>query len=175
VASFQDRVIGVMRLQAAAFEEVEHDTTATSQAAMVVVAATIARGLVVLDLGASLFLGTVVAGLIGWVVGAFVVWLIGTRLLPGRNTEGDFTQLMRTVGFAQAPGVFAVLGIIPILGWLISFAAGIWVLIATVIGVRQALDYDDTLRAVIVCLIAWVVMFVVMMVASLIGLGARVW
>ncbi|HYN07535.1 MAG TPA: YIP1 family protein [Vicinamibacterales bacterium] len=175
MASFQERVVGVMRLQAATFEEVEHDANATAQAAIVVLAVTIASSLVVLDLGVTLFLGTILAGLIRWVAGAFVVWIIGTRLLPGRNTEGDFTQVMRTIGFAHAPGIFAVLWIIPIIGWLIALAASIWALIATVIGVRQALDYDDTLRAVIVCVIAWIVMVLVMMVASLIGLGARVW
>jgi hypothetical protein len=175
VASFQDRVIGVMRLRAPMFEEIEHDASATVQAAIVVLAVTIASSLVVFDLGVTLFVGTIVAGLVRWVVGAFVVWVIGTRLLPGRKTEGDFTQVMRTIGFAHAPGIFAVLAIIPVFGWLIALAASIWALAAAVIGVRQALDYDDTLRAVIVCLIAWVVMFVVTMVASLIGLGARVW
>ena len=175
MASFQDRVIGVMRLQAAAFEEVEHDTNATSQAAIVVLVVTIASALLVIDLGLRLFLGTIVTGLVRWVVGAFVVWVIGTRLLPGPKTEGDFTQLMRTIGFAHAPGIFGVLAIIPLIGWLVALAASIWALSAAVIGVRQALDYDDTLRAVIVCVLAWVAMIMVMMLASLLGLGARVW
>ena len=175
MASFQDRVIGVMRLQAAAFEEVEHDTNATSQAAIVVLVVTMASALLVLDLGMRLFLGTIMTGLVRWVVGAFVVWVIGTKLLPGPNTEGDFTQLMRTLGFAHAPGIFGVLAIVPVIGWLVALAASIWALIAAVIGVRQALDYDDTLRAVIVCVLAWVAMIVVMMLASLVGLGARVW
>lgn len=172
--NFQERVVGVMRLQAATFEEVEHDASATSQAAIVVLAATIARGLSWYYLGVSVFLGSVVSALAGWILGAIVLWIIGTRVLPGKNTSADLGQLLRTVGFAQAPGIFAILAIIPILGWLIGFLVGIWVLAATVIGVRQALDYDDTLRAVVVCLVAWVVMFAVMMIASMFGIGARV-
>ena len=119
--------------------------------------------------------GSIVGALIGWVVGAVVVWFIGTRLLPGKNTEADFGQLLRTVGFAQAPGLFGILGVIPILGWLIGFLVGIWVLVGTVVAVRQALDYDDTLKPIIVCLIAWVAMMFVMMMASLIGLGVSMW
>jgi hypothetical protein len=175
VAGFQNRVIGVMRLRPAAFEEIEHDPRATSQAAIVVLVVTIAGALAVIDLGATVFLGTIVAGLVRWVTGAVVVWVIGTRLLPGRNTEGDFTQVMRTIGFAHAPGIFAALAVLPIVGGLIAVAAGIWTLVAAVIGVRHALDYDDTLRALIVCVIAWIAMVLVMMAASLIGFGARVW
>jgi hypothetical protein len=175
VASFQDRVIGAIRLQAATFEDVEHDTSATSQAAIVVLAATVARSLSWYYLGVTALVGSIVGALIGWVVGALVVWLIGTRLLPGKNTEGDFGQLLRTLGFAQAAGVFGVLGIIPILGWLIGFAVGVWVLIATVVAVKQALDYDDYLKPILVCLFAWVAMVFVMMIASLIGVGASMW
>jgi hypothetical protein len=175
VASFQNRVLGAMRLQAATFEEVEHDASAMSQAAIVVLAATVARGLGAYDLGMTVFLGTVVGALIGWVVGAVVVWIVGTRVLPGKNTQADLGQVLRTVGFAQAPGVFGILGFIPILGWLIGFVVGIWVLVATVIAVRQAFDYDDTIRAIIVCVIAWVVMVVVMMVVAMLGIGASMW
>ena len=80
--------------------------------------------------------------------------------MPGKNTEADYQQVLRVIGFAQAPGLFDVLGIIPILGWLVRSWSVVWTLVALVIAVRQALDYDDTLKAVIVCVIAWVVMFV---------------
>lgn len=175
MANFQERVVGVMRLQATTFEEVEHDANATSQAAIVVLVATIVPLLTWYDLGTRILVGTIVAALFGWLLSSLVLFLIGTRLLPGRNTSASIGELLRTVGFAQAPGIFAILAIVPIVGWLIGFLAVIWVLAATVIAVRQALDYDDTLRAVIVCLLAWVVKVIVMMIASLMGLGARVW
>lgn len=175
MANFQERVVGVMRLQSAMFEEVEHDASATAQAAIVVLAATIVPFLIWYDLGIRILLGTIVAALLGWLLSSVVLFLIGTRLLPGRNTSANIGELLRTVGFAQAPGIFGILAIIPILGWLVGFLVVLWVLAATVIAVRQALDYDDTLRAVIVCLLAWVVKVIVMMAASLLGLGARVW
>jgi Yip1 domain len=175
VASFGNRLIGAMRLQAATFEEVEHDTTATTQAAIVVLVATFARGLGWSYLGVMAILVAFFGALVGWVVGAIAIWAIGTRLLPGKNTEADPQQLMRTIGFAQAPGIFAALAFMPLFGWLISTLVYLWVLAATVVAVRQALDYDDTLRAVVVCVIAWLVMFFVTMLASLIGLGTRLY
>lgn len=175
MASFQDRVIGALRLQAATFEEVEHDASATAQAAIVVLAATVARSLGWYYLGVMALLSSIVGALLGWVIAALVVWIVGTRLFPGKNTEGDFGQVLRTLGFAQAPGVFAILGLIPRLGWLIGFAVGVWVLIGSVLAVKQALDYDDYLKPIVVCLIAGVAMVFVMMVISLIGIGASMW
>jgi hypothetical protein len=174
MASFQDRVVGAMRLQAATFEDVEHDPTAISQSAMLVLAVGIAG--VISSIGWGFYPGTAVAtilfGFIGWAVSSAVVWVIGTRLMPGKNTEADYQQILRVIGFAQAPGLFTVLGIIPILGWIVRFVVWVWTLIALVIAVRQALDYDDTLKAVIVCVIAWVVMLVAWAMVGILGFGA---
>jgi hypothetical protein len=169
MASFQDRVVGAMRLNVATFEEVEHDAAATAQAAMVVGAAALSAGLAS---GTSHALFGVVAGLIGWAIGSFVVLIVGTKLLPGKNTQADYGQMLRTMGFAQAIGLFGILTIIPLLGYLVWFVIQVWVLVAMVIAVRQALDYDDTLRAVITCVVAWAIMIVVAMIFAAFGLGA---
>lgn len=172
MASFQDRVIGAMRLQGTTFEEVEHDTTATSQAAIVVAAAALAGSIISIRwIGVSGVVFTLVVSLIGWVIGAAVVMLVGTKLMPGKNTQADLGQMLRTMGFAQSASLFNVLGIIPFLGWVIRLVVAIWVLVAMVIAVRQALDYDDTMKAVVVCLIAWVIMFVITATAGVVGLG----
>lgn len=175
MASFQERVIGALKLQPATYEEVEKDTTATSQAAIVVGAGAISAALAGFGYATvTVTLVTVVLSLISWVVGAFVLLIVGTRLIPGRNTQADLGQMLRTVGFARAPGLFAVLGVIPLLGFLISLALMVWGLVALVIAVRQALDYDDTIKAVIVCVITWVIMMVVMALAALLGVGATI-
>ena len=161
MASFADRVVGAVKLSAATYEEVEHDMTATSQAAAVIALSSIASGI-----GGYWLLGItgIVRGaliaLVGWVIGAVALWFIGTKVIPGKNTEGDIGQVLRTVGFAGAPGLLRVLGVIPGLGLITSVVAGVWTLIATVVAVRVALDYDDNVKAIIACLIAAVVLFV---------------
>lgn len=78
-------------------------------------------------------------------------------MLPGQNTEADLGQLLRTVGFAQAPGLFGLLAVVPLVGLFVPFLVSVWVIAATFVAVRQALDFDDTFRAIIVCLLAWIV------------------
>jgi hypothetical protein len=174
MASFQDRVIGAMRVQASTFEEIERDPSAVSQSALLVLGVAVAGA--ISSWGWGVHVGATVAGIIfsfiGWAVSAAVVWLVGTRLMPGKNTEADYQQVLRVVGFAQAPGLFLVLGFIPILGWLVRFVVWVWTLIALVVAVRQVLDYDDTLKAVIVCVVAWVIMLIAMAMVGFLGFGA---
>ena len=96
------------------------------------------------------------------------MYLIGTKLLPEPNTRSDVHELLRTTGFSASPGLLRVLGLVPLLGGLIMFAVNIWMLIAMVIAVRQALDYESTGRAIGVCVIGWfaqVVIIVILMLA----------
>jgi hypothetical protein len=109
--------------------------------------------------------------LVGWLAGSAVLWFIGTRLLPGRDTEADLGQLLRTFGFAQTPGLFGVLAVLPVAGLFVPFAVAMWVIAATFVAVRQALDYDSTFRAILVCLLGWIVSVIVV---YLTGFGATV-
>ena len=93
-----------------------------------------------------------------------MTYLIGTRLLPEPQTRADVGELMRTLGFAQSPGLVRILGVIPVLGPLVLLVVSIWMLVAMVIAVRQALDYTNTLRAVGVCLVGWVLSLVITIV-----------
>ena len=172
MAAFTNRVAGAMRLNAASFEDVEHDASATGQAAFVVLAASIARGLGYYQYGGISFAaGGALIALAAWMAGASLLWILGTRVLPGRRTEADVGQLLRTVGFAQAPGIFAAVTVIPVIAPLAGLLVMIWTLMATIIAVRQALDYEDTLRAVIVCVLAVAVEAAVVAVLALFGLG----
>lgn len=174
MASFQDRVIGALKLQGATFEEVEHDPTAMSQAAIVVLAASVSSGLAsIWFLSFRWVVYQAVIAIVAWVVGTFLIWVIGTKVLPGKNTQADIVQVLRPLGFAQAPGVFSILGMIPFLGWLIWLVVLVWTLAATVIAVRQALDYDDTVKAAITVILAYVAaMIVSMLIGSIVGFGA---
>jgi hypothetical protein len=174
MASFGARIVGALQLKAATFEDVEHDPSATGQAAAVVLMAQLAQGLGALRFGSSSVAYAVVAGCIGWVIGAAVVLVVGTRLFPAKTTEADMGQMLRTLGFAEAAGLFGVLGLVPVLGWAAYAVCSVWILIAMVVAVRQALDYDSTTRAIVVCIVAWVVMLAIQLIAGFFGIGAQV-
>ena len=173
MATIQDRIIRAAKLDAQLYEEVEADRNATGQAMAVVVMSALAAGIGGLGSGGLLGLvGGTIAALVGWLVWAFLTYFIGTRLLPEPQTKADYGELLRTIGFASAPGLIRVFGIMPGLGALVFLVAGIWMLVAMVIAVRQALDYTSTLRSVGVCLIGWLVQVVIWILAApLIGLG----
>ncbi len=164
-----DRILRAAKLEPELYEEVEGDAGATSQATLVVVASALAAGIGnVFTAGVLGLIVFALFALIAWYVWAFLIYLIGTRLLPEYKTEADHGQLLRTLGFAAAPGMIRILGIIPGIGPLVSVLAGIWMLIATVIAVRQALDYKSTLRAIAVCIIGWIAYAVIAFLPRLI-------
>jgi hypothetical protein len=167
MASLTERMIGAAKLDAATYEEVEADATATPQAMLVVVLASVAAGFGMLRaVGVGGLLMASLASLLGWYVWAFITYFVGTRLLPGPKTQADVGQLLRTIGFSAAPGLIRVLGIIPGLYVLVSFVAALWMLVTMVVAVRQALDYESTGRAVAVCVIGLIFNFVVLFLLS---------
>ena len=164
--SIQDRMIRAAKLDAQLYEEVEADQGAMGQATAVVILSAVAAGIGNFSqggVGGILVLS--VAALVSWYFWAFLVYMIGTRLLPEPATRADLGELLRTLGFASAPGLIRVLGIVPGFTQLVFMVAGLWMLIAMVIAVRQALDYKSTWRAFGVCVIGWVIQALVLVVA----------
>jgi len=137
MASIQDRMLRAAKLDVDLYEEVEADRDATGQAMTVVVLSAVAAGIGSLGSGSvsSIVTGTVIT-LVAWLVWVFLTYLIGTRLLPEPQTSADYGEMLRTIGFASAPGVIRVFGIVPGVGFLFFLVAGIWMLVATVIAVR---------------------------------------
>jgi hypothetical protein len=160
---FARRILLAAQLNAALYEEVEADRTALAQAMGVVILASLAAGIGSMQqIGVGgLLLGTLSA-LLGWAVWAAITYFVGTRLLPEPQTKADYGELLRTIGFASAPGIIRILGIIPGLMGIVFLVAGVWMLVAMVIAVRQALDYHSTARAVGVCLIGWLVQLLIL-------------
>jgi len=160
-------MIRAAKLDANLYEEVEADKGAMGQAMGVVILSSVAAGIGTIGtIGLKgLVLGTI-AALLGWFIWAFLTYFIGTKLLPEPQTKADYGELLRTIGFSSSPGVIRVLGIIPMLGGFLNFIIGIWMLVAMVIAVRQALDYKSTWRAVGVCLIGWIAQIAIFVLFS---------
>ena len=159
--TFVDRFIGAARLTPAIYEEVEANKTATGQAMLVVTLASVAGGIGLTGEGTSLLVGTGTA-LFGWVIWAAVIYVLGAKVFPQPQTQVDIGELLRTTGFAASPGVLRVFGIVPGLGPVILLAVSVWMLVAMVIAVRQALDFTSTGRALLVCAVGWVIMLVML-------------
>jgi hypothetical protein len=164
MASLTDRMIRAAKLDVGLYEEVETDTTAMKQAMSVVLLASLAAGIGNLAHGGvvGLIVGAL-AALISWYIWAYLTYYIGTKFLPESQTNSTPGELLRTLGFASSPGILRVLGIIPGLAGIVFTVVAVWMLIAMVIAVRQALDYTSTWRAVGVCVIGWVVQAIILL------------
>ena len=151
------RMIGAAKLDTAIYEEVEADTSATQQALTVVVLVALATGIGTFGSGGPLGLIVGIAAGIGlWALWAWVTYFVGTTILKSAETEANWGQLARTLGFAQSPGVLKVVGFIPVFGPIVFAIASIWQLVAMVIAIRQALDYTSTWRAVGVAVVGFI-------------------
>ena len=158
MASLTERMVGAMKADVKTFQEIEADPTAMGQAITVIVIAGVAALIGnVFRSGVTGGFMALVISLIGYAIWSFMVVIIGTKLMPEPTTKADFPEAFRVIGFTASPGVFNVLAIIPFLGPLISFVISLWVLVIGVIAVREVLDYSNTGRAIVVCLIAFVV------------------
>jgi hypothetical protein len=156
---FAKRVIGAMRLDAATYEAIEADPGALRQAAIVVAGFGIAAGIGLS--GDEPTIGSVLAVtarvLAGWLSWALVVYHLGVRLLPERQTRADAAEIARTIGFSAAPGLFLAALVLPA-GRLPAFSLiSLWLLASMVVAVRQALDYTNLSRAIAVCAAGWAV------------------
>jgi len=167
--SMVNRMIRAAKLDIHLYEEVEADRGALGQAMGVVVLSSVAGGIGGGALrGLSGVLLATIGALIGWFIWAGLTYLIGTKILPEPQTRADLGELLRTIGFSSSPGIIRLLGLIPGLGAAVFLISSIWMLVAMVIAVRQALDYRSTLRAVGVCLIGWVIQVLVLLLSLLI-------
>jgi len=161
--SLKNRIIRAAKIDANLYEEVEADKGAMGQAMTIVILSGLAAGVGSIEKAGAggILLGTASA-LIGWFIWSYLTYAIGTKLLPEPETRADYGELLRTIGFASAPGIIRVIGIIPGLAGIVFGIAAVWMLVAMVIAVRQALDYRSTLRAVGVCIIGWIIQALVM-------------
>jgi len=159
---FINRIVRACKLDVSLYEEVEADKNATFQAALVVVLSSLAAGVGALSLGASNFLMAPILSLISWYIWAYLIYFIGVKLFPEPNTKSDHGELLRTIGFSSAPGLIRVFGLTPELMSVTYIGAGIWMLIAMIIAVRQALDYESTWRAIGVVIIGFLVQAIIL-------------
>ncbi len=164
--SITDRMVGAARLDIDTYEEVEADTTATGQASIVVALAGAAMAIGAAHAGLIATVAIMAWQLVGWAIWAGITYFIGSTLFRGTATWGE---LLRTLGFAQAPAILAIFGLIPGLGRIVLIVVSVWTLITGIIAIRQALDFS-TGKAIVTALIGWLVLMIPRAILS--GFGA---
>ena len=150
-----NRIFRAIKIDVELYEEVERDKSATIQAGLVVILSSMAAGVGALQLGASNFLLAPIFSLISWYVWAYIIYFVGVKLFPEKNTKSNHGELLRTIGFSSAPGLLRVFGVTPDLMAVTFIGSAFWMLACMVVGVRAALDYKSLWRALGVVIVAW--------------------
>ncbi len=166
--NFLKRIYRAIKIDPELYEEVEHDKSATFQAASVVVLSSLAAGVGAIHLGASNLIFGPLISLVSWYFWAFLIYLVGTKMFPDKQTKSDHGELLRTIGFSSAPGLIRVFGFTPELMTVTFIGSSFWMLACMVVGVRQALDYKSLWKAFGVVVFCWFVQAIILFVILLI-------
>jgi hypothetical protein len=169
MVNFFRRFIGVLVLDASVYEEIEADRGAGMQSVLVVIAATAAGGVAAMNLGLVGLPGFVAAAIIvlaGWLVWVSLIATLGTRTMAEPQTRSNARELLRTLGYAAAPGVFLGFAAMRSAAPLMVAVVSVWMIAAAVMAVRQALDFRSVKRAVTVCAVSWLLSIGVLMLIA---------
>ena len=168
------RMLGAARLSSATYEDVENDGGATIQALLIVIIVTIASFVGSLLSGGddinviTALIQGLVLGVAGWAIWALVTWMVGATILKTEQTEADWGQLARGLGFAQTPKLLNVFLFVPYVGGVIGLVAFIWSFACMIVAVRQCLDYTSTLRAFFVILISFIPVAILYIIVAIV-------
>jgi hypothetical protein len=175
IATTARRALGAAKLDSRVLREIRDDSRAISQALVVVLLAAVAGAIgLVADTGLSEFLLLLVAqvsfAIGGWIVFGAAADFVGTKLIPSARTGVSVGQVLRTVGYADAPGLLAAFAIIPAIGLFVAIVGLVWVIVAQVVALRTTFE-TTTSHAIAIALIAGV-LTVVVLVAGILLLAA---
>jgi hypothetical protein len=155
--------MGAMMLDGGTYEQIESDRRANWQALAVVVMASVAAGFgthMEMWAGPGGFARVSAISLMAWIAWAVLALQIGSRVLPQPQTRSDTGEMLRTLGFAAAPGILQVFGMIPGVQGPVFAITLLWMFAAMVVALKHALDYTSLGRALAVCAIAALIVVV---------------
>lgn len=149
------RIISALRLDPTVYRELRDDPTATVPALLFVLLCILAAGVVGLPGGGLTAFGIVAASaFVSWTIFVVAAYLFGTKALPGPETEATLGALVRTLGFALAPSLLLVFGVVPALQLVVVPLAFVWTFFATLMALRETLAVG-TLRALLVAVLSY--------------------
>jgi len=187
MGNLADKMIRAARLDANFYVQVMNDPAAIRQALIVVLIYSLFAGigaslLTLPDVDSGQFVLNLFVGLFSalvlWFVWSFVCYFIGTTLFKGPQTPwrvvATYGELLRATGFASTPGILMIFILIPGIGVFLLLAAIVWMFIATVIAVREALDFS-TWRAIGTCFVSGILHLVfAILIIMVLGVASSV-
>jgi len=153
-----ERMWRAAKLDAAFYEMVEADPRYLREAftVVIVVAVFFAAGMAIeYHDGPAKIVAGIVGTLCFWVAWAGITLWVGTNITDTPETRSDMGEMLRVLGYAYSPQLLVFFVFLPGIGTLLAAVGLIWSLVAGVVAIRQALDFN-TNRALITTFVGWV-------------------
>jgi len=151
-----NRIIRTIKLDRSLFSEVAHNESLLGESLIIVLLVAVVSGIgTMLNANQPIFaLVTEVINsvLFGWLLWSVVAYFVGTTFFGGASS---INEMLRTIGYANAPKLLSLFSFIPCIGWLFALLGGILSFIAGIIAIRESMKFD-TDKAVITAIIGFI-------------------
>ena len=85
--------------------------------------------------------------IITWFVWAILIYVIGVKLFPDKDTKIPFKKILTAVGFAHAPGLIRFFAVTPELMIPIIFLTQFWIFAGLIISTKQILNLKSNMKS----------------------------
>ena len=85
--------------------------------------------------------------IITWFVWAVLIYVIGVKLFPDKDTKIPFKKVLTAVGFAHAPGLIRFFAVTPELMIPIIFLTQFWIFAGLIISTKQILNLKSNMKS----------------------------
>jgi hypothetical protein len=82
-----------------------------------------------------------------WLVWGILIYVVGVKIFPDKQTKVSFKKVLTAVGFAHAPGLIRFFAVTPELMIPIIFLTQFWIFAALIIATRQILNLKSNFKS----------------------------
>ena len=82
-----------------------------------------------------------------WFIWAILIYVLGVKIFPDKQTKVSFKKVLTAVGFAHAPGLLRFFAVTPELMIPIIFITQFWIFAGLIISIRQILNFKSNLKS----------------------------
>ena len=82
-----------------------------------------------------------------WFVWSILIFVLGVKIFPDKQTKTSFKKVLTAVGFAHAPGLLRFFAVTPDLMITIIFLTQFWIFAGLIISTKQILNLKSSFKS----------------------------
>ena len=102
-----------------------------------------------------------ITAIFSWFIWSLLIFVIGVKVFPEKETKVNFKKILIGVGYAHAPGILRILGFIPEMVIPIVLITQFWIFASLIIATKEMLNFKSNIKSLGVVLIAFLIIAIV--------------